>query len=88
MPQPMAPTTENANAASNATETTRPRPRRWSTLSTGLNRKVSNIASATGIKIGRAQYIEAMINTSVPTTIKGDDFRDLGGMERDTFDVC
>ena len=82
----MPPIKENVITASNATETPRPRPRRWSALSTGLNRKVSNIASATGIRTGRAQYIEATINTSVPTAISGDNFRDLGGTERDPFD--
>ena len=77
----MTPIKENINTASNATETTRPRPRRWSALSAGLNRKVSKIASATGIRTARAQYIEATINTSVPNTTSGDNFRDLGGTE-------
>src|ERR1035437_11033130 len=79
---------ETVKTASNMTENTRPKPRRWSALSTGLNRKVSKIASATGIRTGRAQYIEATINTSVPTTISGDNFRDLGGTESDPFDAC
>ena len=82
----MTPINENVNTASNVTETTRPRPRRWSALSQGLNRKVSNIASATGIRTGRAQYIEATINTSVPTTTSGDNLRDLVGTERVPFD--
>ena len=81
----MTPINDNVITASNATETARPRPRRWSALSTGLSRKASNIASATGTRTGRAQYIEATINASVPTTISGDDFRVLGGTERDPF---
>jgi hypothetical protein len=84
----MTPIKENVITASNATEITRPRPRRWSALSTGLNRKVSNIASATGIKTDRAQYIETMINISVPSMTSGDNFRDLVGTKSDPFDGC
>src|SRR3990172_3973496 len=82
----MTPINKNVIAASNAAKPTRPRPRRWSALSTGLNRKVSNIASATGIRTGRAQYIEATINTSVPNKTNGDNLRDLGGTERVPFE--
>jgi hypothetical protein len=88
MAQPMATIKANVNPASNATETIRPKPRRWSALSKGLSRKVSKIASATGIRTARAQYIEATINTNVPTTISGDNFRDLGGTERGPFGCC
>jgi hypothetical protein len=80
------PIKENVITARNTTEITRPRPRRWRARSTGFNRKLSNIASATGMNIWRAQYIEATINTSIPTTTSGKNVRDLGGTEGDPSD--
>ena len=84
----MRPISENVNTASNRAETIRPRPRRWSALSQGLNRKVSKIASATGNRTGRAQYSEATISTSVPATTSGDNLGAFVGIERVPSDCC
>lgn len=79
------PIKENVNTVSNITEKARPRPRRWRALSTGLSRKVSKIATATGIRTARAQYIEARTSTSVPKKSSNDISRDFAGTKRLPF---
>ena len=65
--QTKPPRSSAASSTTTATESVRPRRRRWRKLTRGASRKVRNTASATGMKTRCAQYKQ--LTTTTPTTV-------------------
>src|SRR5687767_1573624 len=65
--QPIAPMTEKPRSTMTAVAGTRPRRQRSKKLTAGASRKLSRIASASGIRTSRARYRMAVTTTSAST---------------------